>query len=149
MKVETSIDENLPGMLADAQALRIALRNILVNALKYGRQGGWVGVRMSSEERRGSSVVVMAIADRGIGIETGDLKKIFSAFYRGRNASDCQIHGSGLGLSLAHHVVSAHRGKIEVEGMYGKGSTFTVVLPAMGSSNIETVSWQKKESISS
>jgi signal transduction histidine kinase len=57
-------------------------------------------------------------------------KRIFEAFFRGRNTSALQVQGSGLELSLASHIVQAHRGKIEVTSAPGKGSTFTIILPA-------------------
>ncbi len=70
------------------------------------------------------------VEDRGIGIEPADLSHIFDPFYRGSAAVSAQIHGSGLGLSLAREGIDAMRGKITVSSAPGRGSAFTIHLPA-------------------
>jgi len=128
MTVDQSVAENLPAIKADAQALQLVLKNIIVNGVKYGKSGGWLGVEVSSN---GQSVS-FRIADHGIGIESTDIPRIFDPFYRGHNATGSQIQGSGLGLSLAQHIVRAHGGSIEVRSTVGRGSTFTVQIPVAG-----------------
>ncbi len=129
VRSDLTIPADLPTISADPQALQLALKNIIVNAVKYGKDGKWLGVsiRVSSDAGRGT--VHFSITDHGIGIETTDLKRIFDAFFRGRTAHATQIPGSGLGLSLASHIVRAHNGTIDVRSVLGKGSTFEVRLP--------------------
>jgi signal transduction histidine kinase len=68
--------------------------------------------------------------DKGIGIPVKDLPNIFKPFYRGRNAIDKQIHGSGLGLSITKHIIEAHKGTISVKSTATEGSVFIMRLPA-------------------
>ncbi len=126
--VERCIEEDCPPVLADAQALRIAVRNIVANAIKFGRDGGWLRVALGAKSVNGASPqAVLAVSDRGIGVEPADMKRIFSPFFRGKNA--LQVQGSGLGLSLARHIVESHGGRIDVESTPGRGSTFVIRLP--------------------
>ena len=73
--------------------------------------------------------LTIAVTDRGIGIERADQRKIFEKFFRGENSLVHETKGSGLGLSLVHHILEAHGGSVEVESAPGKGSTFTLILP--------------------
>jgi signal transduction histidine kinase len=129
MVLDLSVADQLPKILAEQAALQVAIQNIITNAIKYGKDGKWLGIRLATELRADGESVVYVVSDRGIGIEPEDRGKIFDAFYRGKNTRGLQIQGSGLGLSLAAHIVRAHKGKIEVTSARGKGSTFTVVLP--------------------
>jgi two-component system phosphate regulon sensor histidine kinase PhoR len=74
--------------------------------------------------------VVIRVRDKGQGIPPDEMKQIFDPFFRGRTARQDQIHGSGLGLSLAKRIVEAHRGKIAVRSAVGQGAEFSVSLPA-------------------
>lgn len=129
--IETDIEAETPWAIADPVALGQCLRNLLGNALKYGASGRWVGVRV----RRGEDgrTVELRVEDRGPGIAAADLPHIFEPFYRGRNATEAQVHGAGLGLSLVKGVVEAHRGTIRVESRPGEGTRFMVRLPAADS----------------
>ena len=73
--------------------------------------------------------MLIAVADRGIGVPKGEHKKIFEKFYRGEASLVHETKGSGLGLSLVEHIMDAHGGAVEIESAPGKGSTFTLVLP--------------------
>ncbi|MFM8534329.1 MAG: sensor histidine kinase, partial [Acidimicrobiia bacterium] len=91
-------------------------------------------LRVSARRDQGSGTrdqVVFTVEDRGIGIEADDKKHIFEPFYRGREAVSQQIQGSGLGLNLVHRIAEAHDGSVSVTSEPGKGSTFTLSLPAV------------------
>ncbi|MBI3490183.1 MAG: HAMP domain-containing histidine kinase [Acidobacteria bacterium] len=116
----------LPPVTGDADALRSAVQNIVGNAVKYSPNGGPVDVSAHVQDER----VRIRVADRGLGIDASDLPHIFKPFYRGRRAVDAQIRGTGVGLSVVHHIVEAHRGRIAVDSKVGEGTTVVVELPA-------------------
>ena len=124
--VEFDIPESLPPVFGDEAALRRVFQNLVGNAIKYGASGRWIGVTARPAGRE----ISVTIADRGIGIPAAEQARIFEAFYRAPNASDAQIQGAGLGLSLVQRIVEAHGGRISVRSAEGEGSAFTVHLPA-------------------
>ncbi|MGQ9566678.1 MAG: sensor histidine kinase [Anaerolineae bacterium] len=114
-----------PVVLGDAQRLRQVFLNLLSNAVKYNRPGGWVAILV---ERRPEGSVAVAVQDSGKGIAREHLPRLFEKFFR---VDEEEVpKGSGLGLAIARQIVEAHEGRIEVESELGRGSTFTVVLPA-------------------
>ncbi len=124
--IEVCLDDDLPPVRVDSDALGQCLRNLIANAMKYGGDARWVAVRVSRHDG-----VRISVEDRGLGIDPDDLPHLFEPFYRGRNAVAAQIHGTGLGLSLARDIVEAMGGKLEVESAPGDGSRFCLVLPAV------------------
>jgi signal transduction histidine kinase len=126
--LEVHVDPAAPPVLADSPALAQAIRNLVSNALKYASAGKWVGIRAQATDS--GRWLEIRVEDRGPGIPPADLPHVFEPFYRGRNASDAQIHGAGLGLTLAKGVVEAHRGFIRVESRTGEGAAFIIRLPA-------------------
>jgi signal transduction histidine kinase len=129
--VETSIADDLPMIVGDVSALRSALQNLISNAVKYGGNARWLRVAARREPGAGSrEQVLFTVEDRGLGIDSDDRKRIFEPFYRGREAVAQQIQGSGLGLNLVMRIAEAHGGKVSVASEPGKGSTFTLALPA-------------------
>ena len=125
--LEESIDEDLPAVSIDREAIARALVNLVNNALKYSKDDKYLGVKLY----RDNGAVKLEVADHGIGIARRDQTKIFEKFYR---AGDPLVHntkGSGLGLSLVRHITEAHGGNIEVESAPGTGSKFTMSLPLM------------------
>lgn len=128
--VEVALDPDLPPVLGDPVALRHVLQNLISNAAKYGGDGRWIGISATSKDTKDGGIVEIRVKDRGPGIPPEDLDHIFEPFYRGRNALQDQIHGTGLGLSLAKRIVETHSGKITVITALGKGTEFTVQLPA-------------------
>ena len=123
--IERDLSSKLPTISADAEALSSAIRNLLQNAEKYCN--GDRRIRVATFARNGH--VAVEVADRGIGISSSDLSKIFEPFYRAKDVVDSQIHGNGLGLSLVKEIVEAHSGTISAESEKGKGSKFTIELP--------------------
>ena len=130
--VDVAIAENLPNVVGDVTALKSALQNLISNAVKYGGPARWLRVSARLDPGVGTKQqVVFAVEDHGMGIEPDDKKHIFEPFYRGREAVSQQIQGSGLGLNLVMRIAEAHGGGVSVTSEPGKGSTFTLALPAV------------------
>ena len=121
------IPAELPRVRADRAALVEALINILTNAFKYTGPEKRIVVEASGV----GPVVRIVVSDNGPGIGKQDLKRVFDRFYRARDPLDRIIEGSGLGLAMVKHIVTAHGGKIEAESELGKGTSFTITLPAI------------------
>ncbi len=130
--MEREIDPQLPPVQADTAALARCLENLVLNALKYGGDSRWVRVRAETfpQQAGGAARVRICVEDRGPGIDPADLPHIFEPFYRGKAAQAAQIHGTGLGLSLARDMAEAMGGRLEASSQPGRGSTFTLELPA-------------------
>ena len=126
---DVRIDEGAPAVMAEEDSIRRALLNLVGNALKYGADGGWIGISVTRGTGRDEGHVSIAVSDRGRGIPAEDLALIFKPFYRGAYARDRQIHGNGLGLSLVKRIAEAHGGRVSVKSVPNEGSTFTLLLP--------------------
>lgn len=131
--VEWTPPTSMPLVRADAAALRQVLDNLVGNAIKYGVDGRWLGVSVA-EENNPEPRVNMTVADRGPGISPDELPHIFKPFYRGRAVRGTHIRGVGLGLNLAKEMVEGMGGSLTVESTLGRGSRFTVSLPAASQS---------------
>ena len=121
-------------MIGDAKLLYQLFSNLLSNAVKYSPGGGAIEVEA---EMRVDEVVV-AVADRGIGIPANDLERLFERYHRGGNVSE--IVGTGVGLYLVKMVADLHRGRVEVTSAEGAGSRFTVHLPVTPAEAMKAVS---------
>jgi two-component system phosphate regulon sensor histidine kinase PhoR len=119
-----SLDDGV-AVVADEEALRQILDNLLDNAVKYTPEGGWVRVNCAAT----AEAVSIEVADSGIGIPRADLPRIFERFYRVDKARSREMGGTGLGLSIVKHLVQAIGGTITVTSRLGEGSQFTVRLP--------------------
>lgn len=128
--VEQEIAPALPTVLGDSQALARAVQNLLANAMKYGGESRWIGLRAEAVTHGKRAEVRITVSDKGNGIAPADLPHIFEPFYRGSEVRAAQIHGNGLGLSLVKNIVAAHGGHVSVESRVGAGSSFTITLPA-------------------
>ncbi|RYZ20023.1 MAG: HAMP domain-containing histidine kinase [Chitinophagaceae bacterium] len=113
----------MPGICQDPQLLRLILRNLLSNAMKYSREGGRVWLR-ANVTARGCRV---SVADEGIGIPAGSRKLLFGRYFRAENAS--HIPGTGLGLSIVKRYVDLLQGRVSVRSVENRGSDFMVQLP--------------------
>ncbi|HWF92623.1 MAG TPA: HAMP domain-containing sensor histidine kinase [Terriglobales bacterium] len=125
---EESIDENVPAMKVDREAISRSLLNLVNNALKYSPDHKYIGVNLT--RRNGS--VQLQVVDHGMGIPREEQSKIFEKFYRVGDPMVNNTRGSGLGLSLVRHIVQAHGGTVTVESAPGEGSKFTITLPVDG-----------------
>jgi two-component system phosphate regulon sensor histidine kinase PhoR len=121
------VSDIAPGvqLRADARALEQVLNNLVENAVKYGSEGGTVSVRAVLDGR----MARIAVADTGPGIEATHLPRLFERFYRVDAGRSRELGGTGLGLSIVKHLVEAMGGRIEVESVPGRGTTFTVTVP--------------------
>ncbi len=122
-----SLDGEGARVAGDAEELRAAVSNLLDNAVKYSDREVRVSVEVASlDERR----VALRVADNGVGIPPGQLKRIFRRFYRVQGGFMKRFKGTGLGLFIVRSVVERHGGRVfaESEGV-GRGSTFTILLP--------------------
>lgn len=124
------VDEKLPDELfGDEVRLRQVIINILNNAVKYTSRGS-VRLKVEREMYTDTAVVLkISVKDTGIGIRKEDTKKLFSEFERLEQKKNRNIEGTGLGLAITARLVKLMKGHIEVESVYGQGSTFTVYLP--------------------
>jgi signal transduction histidine kinase len=99
--------------------------NLLSNAVKYTGDGGAVTVAVTDHGDR----IALAVSDTGIGIAADDIDRVFGRFFRGGEAMEKHIPGTGIGLSIVSAIVEAHGGEITVESEPGRGATFRVELP--------------------
>ena len=128
--VHVQIAADLPAILGDAGALQSAVQNLVGNAIKYAGDDRWVQVRVTSTGAVREREVRIAVEDHGPGLDADERQLVFEPFYRGRTAVANQIQGSGLGLSLVRRIADAHGGRVELTTEAGRGSTFTICLPA-------------------
>jgi nitrogen-specific signal transduction histidine kinase len=111
---------------ADHAALSVALRNLIDNAIKYSPGEPTIWVRWQ-RDREGAAISVI---DRGVGIPRSEQRTIFGKFVRGRDAIEANIKGTGVGLAIVQQIVTAHGGEIRLDSEPGRGSAFTLLLPA-------------------
>ena len=132
-RIDSVIEPGLPIVLADREALKMALKNLVLNAVKYGH-GGPVRVLAS-----GGADVAIAVEDEGPGIPEEEQHRIFEPFYRGRLARTHEIEGSGIGLNIVKQVVRSHGGRVKVGNGERKGARFVLQLPAMKTASTVSV----------
>lgn len=131
-EVKVTYNGPLPRVRADLPALSDALLNLLSNAKKYSKDRPMIELDVSADAKH----VRIAVRDQGIGIPRAEHRRIFQRFYRVDERLSRAVEGSGLGLAIVRHIVQGHGGNIDVESEIGQGSTFTIVLPVLDSSNV-------------
>lgn len=114
-------DPNLPRVSGDPKSLERALMCLVDNAIKFSPKGGDVNIRTSRKDGE----VFISVEDHGIGIEKGNLPRIFDRFYHLERSGDDLFGGIGLGLAITRQVIEQHHGKLEVDSAPGRGSVFT------------------------
>lgn len=114
--------------MGDADALFVAFRNLIVNALKFTRQGGSVHVRLEILP----DDFILSVRDTGVGVAEADRAFLFKPFFRAESATAAKAGGVGLGLWLVQRVVAAHGGQVWADSELGKGSTFFARFPRQG-----------------
>ena len=128
------VDKDIPdGLFGDELRVRQIMTNLLGNAVKYTKQGG---VSLSISKGKDDVVIkdgiihlVIAVKDTGIGIKKEDIERLFKKFERVDLQQNSTVEGSGLGLAITKNLLELMNGTIDVESVYGEGSTFTVTLP--------------------
>lgn len=125
-KIERAGESNC-WIRADPEPLAVALRNLLDNAVKYSPPNA--GVRI--EWARIGAQIAIRVHDQGLGIPAGERKSILEKFVRGSAAAALHVKGTGVGLAIVRQIVAAHGGEIRLESEPDKGSTFTILLPAV------------------
>jgi signal transduction histidine kinase len=124
--VDIAQHPHLSPVQGDREALARALWNLLDNAVKYSPQNKTVWAKATCE----NGWVAIIVSDRGLGIAPHERKRIFKKFVRAASAEVAGARGTGLGLTMVEHIVSAHGGQVHVDSEAGIGSTFTILLPS-------------------
>jgi two-component system phosphate regulon sensor histidine kinase PhoR len=127
VEIVVDVQPDLPAAEFDAERIEQVLVNLLQNAIKFSPRQGRTTISATASGQE----IVVAVADRGPGLDPSDVDRIFERFYkadRSRAAS-----GSGLGLAIAKHMIQLHGGRIWVENDFGRGATFKFSLPRAGS----------------
>jgi signal transduction histidine kinase len=124
-QLHLTVQEDLPELQADPDAIQQAILNLLTNAMKYSGDAREIDLRLCA--RNGDAVI--EVADRGLGLAPEEQKRVFEKFYRAPSHESHLIAGTGLGLTLVAHIAKAHGGRVEVESALGAGSTFCLVIP--------------------
>lgn len=123
--LKKKLDPVLGSIEADGQKFKQILFNLLSNALKFSKEGGVVTVSAGKE----GDMAKISVSDTGIGMREEDMPKLFQKFVQLDSGISRKYGGTGLGLAITKQLVEMHGGKITVESSYGKGSTFTILLP--------------------
>jgi two-component system sensor histidine kinase SenX3 len=125
-------DQAVCHVLGDKSQLRMAMSNLIKNAINYSPASTRVGIGINCQD----DLVEFTVTDQGVGIPEKDLERIFERFYRVDPARSRETGGTGLGLSIVKHVASNHGGDISVWSLEGQGSTFTLRLPRVKDGSI-------------
>ena len=125
IQIEKNMPDKFPSIVADKELLKVAVINILGNAIKYTPENGKLTFAMSEQD----NMIVFDIMDTGVGISKEDIPHIFEKFYRSSDHNVTEQTGSGLGLALSAEIIQLHDGKIEVQSKPGEGTHFTVRIP--------------------
>ena len=128
----------------DTDKMTQVIDNIMNNAIKYSPDGGTITVSVRTTDVQ----LILSISDEGLGIPKQDLPKIFDRFYRVDKARSRAQGGTGLGLAIAKEIIKQHQGFIWAKSEYGKGSTFTIVLP-YDNDAVRVDDWENEENVES
>ena len=136
--IEEHVEPDLPCVFGDLSAVCGCLENLITNAIKYSERDRRIRVSATLRELENHRKEIrISVEDHGIGISSSELQHIFEPFYRNPKVAAAQIHGTGLGLSLAKHLAEAMGGRISVVSEIGVGSIFTLHIPAAQAQEVE------------
>jgi signal transduction histidine kinase len=127
--LETSLQPDLPPVLADPRLLMQVMTNLLSNAAQYTPSGGKILIRTTAAERDGSAFAAFSVRDTGPGVPRGEQERIFDRFFRGTTGRSSGAAGTGLGLAIAREVMGQHHGEITLSSEPGQGAEFTAWIP--------------------
>lgn len=122
---EWNLQAENPFIPAHPEDMEKIFSNLIGNAIRYGKENGWIRIRSSNKEK----CLFILVEDNGIGIGKDDLINIFKEFYRSQNAKKSVYFGTGLGLSLVKQLIEKYNGRINAESEEGMGTTFSVEFP--------------------
>ncbi|GAP63625.1 hypothetical protein ARMA_2048 [Ardenticatena maritima] len=125
LRVEMDVPPHLPPIAGHPSHVRVALGNVLDNAIKYSPDGQRIAIRA----RETSEHLIIEVQDWGMGIAPEEMPHLFDRFYRSKAVRGANIRGTGLGLALVKAIVEQHHGRVEVESEPGKGTTFRFIFP--------------------
>jgi two-component system, OmpR family, phosphate regulon sensor histidine kinase PhoR len=142
VKIEIEAAPDLPKIAGERDELIQLFQNLIVNAIKYGREGGHVWIKLASAPAaqgrgQGATLVSASVRDDGEGIPREAIPRLTERFYRVDVKRSRERGGTGLGLAIVKHIVNRHQGRLAIESQPGQGSTFTVFLPAVSVNKIE------------
>jgi two-component system phosphate regulon sensor histidine kinase PhoR len=123
--IERNVPDSFPALFADKELLKVAVINILGNAVKYTPENGHIQFMLTEQD----DFIIFEVIDDGYGISKEDLPHIFDKFYRSTDPRVTEQTGSGLGLALTSEIVRLHGGEIEVSSKPDEGSYFKIRLP--------------------
>jgi len=124
-QVSAEIDQNIPKVMFDKNAVEGILINLFSNVIKFSKDTKEMVLKLTKIPER----ISLEVADKGIGIPAAELPNIFNRFYRVKSTADFDARGSGLGLTLVKHIIDAHGWQVEVKSTPGQGSIFTISIP--------------------
>jgi len=124
------LGDNIPEINLDTSEISRMFMNLMSNAIKYNRNGGYINIFTKLE----SNYILIKIMDTGIGLKEEDKGLLFNEFFRAKNKLTKNISGTGLGLTIVKRIVESYQGKIELESEFEKGTTFIIWLPINNSS---------------
>ncbi len=130
MRLVVELAPDLPEVTGDGDQLQQLFQNLIDNAIKYGHAQSEVRITAQPLESAKPRQVAVAIADQGDGIARGHLSRLTERFYRVDAGRSRRLGGTGLGLAIVKHIINRHRGTLAIESEVGRGSVFTVQLPA-------------------
>ena len=128
-KLHLAVQEGMPELQADPDAIEQAMLNLLTNAMKYSGDSREIDLRVGFRGGARNGDAVIEVADHGLGLAPDEQKHVFEKFYRAPSHESRLIAGTGLGLTLVAHIAKGHGGRVEVESAPGAGSTFSILLP--------------------
>jgi len=139
--LDLNIDPDLPPVLGDLGGISQCLQNLIGNAVKYGGDDRRITLQAAAYSSRHGAAdeLRISVADRGIGIDSSEMGYIFDPFYRSPRVQAAQIHGTGLGLSLAKRISESMGGRLTVVSQLSVGSTFTLHLKFAKGEDMEMV----------
>ena len=119
------MDDSIPEVQADSDALMRAILNLLTNAMKYSGSSRQIELKVTQRRRH----AVIQVRDFGFGLPPEELDRVFEKFYRAPQPEGEAVAGTGLGLTIVKHVAEEHGGSVEVRSEPDKGSTFSILIP--------------------
>lgn len=129
--IDCEIADGICLVEGDADQLTQVLQNLIDNAVKYGREGSRVRVKLAQGERESPQMLMLAVEDSGEGIPAEDIPRLTERFYRVDKARSRDMGGTGLGLAIVKHIVNRHKGRLVIQSVIGQGSKFMVFLPTI------------------